>query len=384
VHVLFLHTARDWSGTARLFARAGRGISERGAKVTLLVTPDSNVHLAVSPRRDPGQPRHTPIPEPFEIIPLPTEGWFFSAARRLKKIFRRWDADAVFVTTDREHLIAATACWLARNGSVVRWTPVGKKLELGMAGQWAARLARTSYLFANETDRRAARLPGNSAGADIAEIGVDVASYPSKDDRPPAVEADSASDRKDTPPLKYIVCVYDPTSRGRAATAIRTISMLAPRHPNLRLMFVGPGSDDEDLRMQAAALRVLHLVSFLGDRDDVVTLMQDAHLGWVVADADTGAYGILDLMALAIPTVASESGVAERYIANGISGALYPPDDSASTAATVAGMLLSDETREAMGKAARTRVAREFPESEMIEGFDRAANNARSRGRREG
>jgi glycosyltransferase involved in cell wall biosynthesis len=367
-----------------LFARAGRGISERGAKVTLLVTPDSNVHLAVSPRRDPGQPRHTPIPEPFEIIPLPTDGWFYSAARRLKRIFRRWDADAIFVSTDREHLIAATACWMSRNGAVVRWTPVGKQLELGLAGQVAARLARTSYLFAGESDRRSARLPKNAVGTDVAEIGVDVSSYPAKDERSPSAEADSASDQKQTEPLRYIVCVYDPTSRGRAATAIRTISMLAPRHPNLRLMFVGPGSDDEDLRMQAAALRVLHLVSFLGERDDVVSLMQDAHLGWVVAEADTGAYGILDLMALGIPTVASEAGVAQRYIANGISGALYPPDDSASTAAAVAGMLLSDEVREAMGKAARTRVAREFPETSTIEGFDRAANNARSRGRRQG
>ena len=385
MHVLFLHTAREWSGTARLFARAGRGISERGAKVTLLVTPDSNVHLAVSPRRDPGQPRHTPIPEPFEIIPLPTDGWFFSAARRLRRIFRRWDADAIFVSNDREHLIAATACWMSRNGTVVRWTPVGQRLELGFAGRMGSRMARTFYLFASETDRRAASLPKNAAGADVAELGVDVSSYPANGDKAPTSEGDSASDQKQTEPLKYIVCVYDPTARGRAATAIRTISMLAPRHPNLRLMIVGPGSDDEDLRMQAAALRVLHLVSFLGERDDAVSLMQDAHLGWVVADADTGAYGILDLMALGIPTVASETGVAQRYIANGISGALYPPDDSASTAATVAGMLLSDDVREAMGKAARTRVTREFPETAMIEGFDRAANNARSRGgRRQG
>jgi glycosyltransferase involved in cell wall biosynthesis len=246
-------------------------------------------------------------------------------------------------------------------------------------------MARTFYLFASETDRRAADLPKSAVGTDVAELGVDVASYPTNGEKAPTSEGDSASDQKETEPLKYIVCVYDPTARGRAATAIRTISMLAPRHPNLRLMIVGPGSDDEDLRMQAAALRVLHLVSFLGERDDVVSLMRDAHLGWVVADADTGAYGILDLMALGIPTVASENGVAQRYIANGISGALYPPDDSASTAATVAGMLLSEDTREAMGKAARTRVAREFPETEMIEGFDRAANNARSRGgRRQG
>ena len=381
---MFLHSAREWSGTARLFARAGRGISERGAKVTLLVTPDSNVHLAVSPRRDPNQPRHTPIPEPFEIIPFSTEGWFFSAARRLRKIFRRWDADAIFVTTDREHLIAATACWLSRSGSVVRWTPVGKKLEMGMAGTWAARLGRTSYLFASETDRRAAAIPGNAIDSGVAEIGVDVASYPTDEVGTPAGEQDSAGERKEAAPLDYIVCVYDPTSRGRAATAIRTISMLAPRHPNLRLMIVGTGSDDEDLRMQAAALRVLHLVSFLGERDDEISLMQDAHLGWVVADADTGAYGILDLMALGIPTVASENSIAQRYVAHGISGALYPADDSASTAATVAGMLQSEESRVAMGKAARTRVAREFPEGPMIEGFDRAANSARSRGRRSG
>jgi glycosyltransferase involved in cell wall biosynthesis len=381
LHVLFLHTAREWSGTARLFARAGRGISERGAKVTLLVTPDSNVHLAVSPRRDPGQPRHTPIPEPFEIIPFATDGWFFTAARRLRRIFRRWDADTIFVSTDREHLIAATACRMSGNGTVVRWTPAGRKLEMGASGRWAARLARTAYLFSSEIDRRASNIPKNAIDVSIAEIGVDVSAYPADGEKQPPAEGETSAEQQPSA-NKYIVCIYDPTSRGRAATAIRTISMLAPRHPDLRLIIVGQGSDDEDLRMQAAALRVLHLVSFLGERDDVVSLMRDAHLGWVVAEADTGAYGILDLMALGIPAVGSEGGVAQRYIANGISGALYPSDDSASTAATVAGMLLSDETREAMGKAARTRVAREFPETAMIEGFDRAANNARTRGRR--
>jgi glycosyltransferase involved in cell wall biosynthesis len=387
VHVLFLHTAREWSGTARLFARAGRGISERGAKVTMLVTPDSNVHLNVSPRRDPGQARHTPIPEPFEIIPFSTDGMFFSAARRLKRIFRRWDADTIFVTTDREHLIAATACWMSRSGTVVRWTPSGTRLELGFSGRWGARLARTAYLFASDKDRRAAKIPKNAVDSSIVEIGVDVSTYPTNGAKAQGPEADvapAATDAKTGEPLKYIVCVYDPTSRGRAATAIRTMSMLSPRHPNLRLMIVGAGSDDEDLRMQTAALRMLHLVSFLGERDDVISLMQDAHLGWVVAEADTGAYGVLDLMALGIPTVASEDGVAQKYIANGISGALYPPDDSASTAAAVAGLLNREDARETMGKAARTRVAREFPETQMIEGFDKAANTARTRGRHQG
>ena len=344
------------------------------------MTPDSNVHLAVSPRRDPNQPRNTPIPEPFEIIPFSTRGWFYSAARRLRKIFRRWDADAIFVSTDSEHLIASTACRLSGNGAVVRWTPAGKKLEMGLGGRWASRLAPTLYLFANVTDQRAANIPKNALDSGIAELGVNVENYPTAS----AKAAEAPTDKEHNPALNYVVCIYDPTSRGRAATAIRTVSMLAPRHPNLRLIIVGPGSDDEDLRMQAAALRVLHLVSFLGERDDQINLMQDAHLGWVVAEGDTGAYGILDMMALGIPTVASEGGIAQRYIAHGISGALYPPDDSAGTAATVADMLKSEESREAMGKAARTRVMREFPESAMFEAFDRAANNARTRSRRSG
>jgi glycosyltransferase involved in cell wall biosynthesis len=383
LHVLFLHSARELSGTSRLFARAARGVSERGAKVSLLVTPDSNVHQAVSPRRDPNQPRHTPIPEPFEIIPFSTDGFFYFAARRLKRIFRRWDADAIFVTTDREHLVAATACRLAGNGAVVRWTPAGKRLELGTAGQWGNRIARTAYLFASDVDRARSSIPKNAIDADIAELGVNVANYPTE--RPKGTERAeqaSANDPKEGRALNYIVCVYDPNARGRAATAIRTISMLTTRHPNLRLMFVGAGSDDEDLRMQAAALRVLHLVSFLGERDDQVNIMQDARLGWVVADGDTGAFGVLDLMALGIPAIASERAVAARYIANGITGALYPPDDSASTAAAVAGLLKSEDDREAMGKAARARVTRAFSESAMIDAFDRVANNARTRSRR--
>jgi glycosyltransferase involved in cell wall biosynthesis len=91
---------------------------------------------------------------------------------------------------------------------------------------------------------------------------------------------------------------------------------------------------------------------------------------------------VLDLMALAKPLVASERGVAQHYVANGISGTLYPSDDSASTAAVVAGLLGNEEIRLAMGRAARTRVARDFPESGMIDGFARAAEMAQKRSKK--
>ena len=136
----------------------------------------------------------------------------------------------IFVSTDREHLIAATACWLARNGSVVRWTPSGQRLDMGPGGRWGTRLARTAFLFASETDRRAANIPKKALDSSIAEIGIDVANYPADGAKQEEGAPDPAVSEEQAESRKFIVCVYDPTARGRAATAIRTISMLAPRH----------------------------------------------------------------------------------------------------------------------------------------------------------
>ena len=379
MRVIFLHTAKEWSGTARAFARAARGLAERGSTVSMVTAPNSNVELGAGAPAGRLTPVHQQKPLPYDVIPFTAEGFWFFASRRLRKLFRRWDADAVFVTTDREHLLAAMTCFLARRGAVVRRTPAGVKLEMSLSGRFGSRLAPAVFLFANEADRHAAVLPKRAVRQAVAELGVNVDEYGPPNETPGVSPSDgTAADGEATRGEgRYIVCVYDPSSRGRAATAIRCVSMLAPRHPDLRLLIVGAGSDNEELRMQASALRILHLVSFLGERDDHVEIMRDANLGWVVAEGDTAAYGILDLMALSKPLVTGEAGVGQHYVANGISGALYPPDDSAATAAAVAGLLGHPESRQAMGRAARIRVARDFSENEMIEGFSRAAELAK-------
>ena len=368
MRVLFLHCAREWSGTARSFAVAARGLAARGFNVTFLAEPHSNVEQSASRMAtvaqkiggaESGGSREV---APFEIAPFSCEGPWFSTAWRLRHLFRRWDADVVLVHHEREHLIASMACWLGRSGRVVRRTPAGCRLEMGFGGKFAGWMTRTTYLFASESDIRLASLP-KGAATQVARLGVDSSRYP---DRTILAQEPKADE------IRYIICVYDPTSRGRAATAIRTVSMLAPRHPYLRLIIFGAGSDSEDLRMQAAALDVMHLVSFLGERDDHLTLMRDAELGWVVAEADTAAYGILDLMALGVPVIAAEGSVAETFVANMISGTLVPVEDAATTAATVVTLLSNEEQRIAMGSGARARVAREFPEAAMIDGFEAA------------
>jgi glycosyltransferase involved in cell wall biosynthesis len=368
VRVLFLHCAREWSGTARAFAVAARGLAARGYNVTFLAEPHSNVEQSASRMatvasriagEDPVATKKDVAP--FEVLAFSCDANWIACAWRLRHMFRRWDVDVLFIHGAREHLIAAAACWLGRGGRVIRRVSPGTTIEGGLKTKIAGWFCDTTWLFADDADRRKAALPKGTRSY-VAHLGVDASRYPER--------TVAANPRPED--IRYIICVYDPTSRGRAATAIRTVSMLAPRHPYLRLIIFGAGSDSEDLRMQAAALEVMHLVSFLGERDDHLTLMRDAELGWVVAEGDTAAFGILDLMALGVPLIAAEGSVAGTYVANQISGTLIPPEDAPATAAIVVTLLGSEEQRQAMGSAARLRVAREFPEAAMIDGFEAA------------
>lgn len=356
MHYLFVHAGHEWSGTARAFTAAAAGLAIRGHTVTLAVEPESTVERVVSQAAV--LPGNTQL---FHVAQLSLAGPRLSTAWHLQTLTRQANADVVFVHTDQEHAVAATAYRLGSGAGIVRRVPAGQTTDVHWSGRLATQLAPTVFLFASEPDRQATVLPRRVIASVVAPLGVNA----SKDI--PLTTPSEAPTRTD------IICVHDTSSRSRAATAIRTVAMLAPRHPGLQLVITGEGIYDDDLRMQAAALGILHLVEFLGDRADELQVMRGAQLGWIVADADTAAYGILDLMALGIPVLAATGTVAERYVLPNITGLLLPPDDAHLTAAHVAALLTNEPQRVTMGHAAHTRVVREFPERAMIDGFEHAA-----------
>lgn len=361
MRAVFLYTGVDWSGSARAFAVAARAFAEAGDPVTFVVDPQAHVK------------EHVPGAG-FEIAELDASGGWLNAALALRRILREKNADVVFVHTDREHLIAGVACWLGRRAAIVRRTPAGGRLYMGNGARFAARLRRTVYLFTHEADVRAAMLP-RGATTVVAELGVDPARYPVDLEGDELAQADAATADRDKG--SHFLCIYDLHARGRAAMAIRTLALLAPRHPAVHLFVVGPGSDYEDVRMHIAAVDLLPRVSLLGERDDVASLIAAADLGWVACEGDEAAFAMLDMMALGVPVVTAEDAIARRYVADGISGLVVPWGDAALAAGMVAGLLASPGRIDAMGEAARARVARDFGERGMLDGFDRAATLAR-------
>ncbi len=355
MHYLFVLAVHEWSGSARSFTAAARGLVARGHTVTIVVQPESIVEQVVS------QAAVTEGDSLFRIEPLSLRGVWLVAAWQLRVLVRQRRIDIVFVHTNREHLVAAAACCMGARFYIVRRIPTEHTANIHWSGRLASWLAPTSLMFASEADLRATAVPGRAKESVVVPLGVP---FP-----PPSLPLVEQGEDAGT----YIVCVHDASSRAQAATAIRTVAMLAPLHHDLQLVVIGESQYDDDLRMQAAALGVLPRINFLGERADEIHLMRGARLGWVVAGADTAAYAILDLMALGVPVLGKEGTVAERYVLPRITGVLLPPDDPYLTASTVAGLLSSNEQCSMMGDAARLRVAREFSEQAMIDGFERSA-----------
>jgi glycosyltransferase involved in cell wall biosynthesis len=361
VRALFLTESTAWTGTSRIFAAAAGGLTDRGYQVTAVCPPESAVEQRLSSLG-------------IDVVPVDLGGSAFAAARRLRRVVEERFLEVVFVHTEREALVAAFATWFANRGAVVRRAKVAEKLQVGWRGKLGARFAATGFVFPSALELRdAPPLPARALGAVLADVGVDAPSY---DAVKPVQRASIGAAGTN---VKLIVCIYDQTSRPRVATVFRTLALLAPRHPDLRLVLVGAGSDDEALRMHAAALGITRMVAYLGEREDRLAILRAADVGWVVASGDDAAYGFLDLMALRVPVLAERSDVAQRFVADGIGGILLPPGDAPATAAMATTFLAGDEQRMAMGNAAYVRVARDFSERAMVDAFARVTDAARDR-----
>ena len=361
MRVLFYHAAPEWDGRARWFAAAARALVDRGYQVTYTCPPESAAERRASYSG-------------FEVIPLETGGSLVAEAYRLRHLLRERFVEVVCVHTEREQLVASMATRLAERGAVLRRTPAGGVLRVSQRVKLAGRLAANGYVFTTQSDYTAAPSAPRSIGSSIVPIGVDTEVY---DEIRPAPRSSLGAGGA----TRLAVCLYDRGARERVGSVLRTVAMLAPRHPDLRLALLGAGSDHEDLRMHAAALGVTGIVSHLGERDDALAVMRAADIGWIVAGEDDAVYGALDFMAMRIPVLGERGSVVQRYVADGITGILLPPGDPPSSAAAMATFLAYEEQRSAMGNAGRVRVAREHALGPMAEAMQRAVESARDRSR---
>jgi glycosyltransferase involved in cell wall biosynthesis len=359
MRVLFLVSDGNWSARARAFVLAARGLRAKGHEVLIACESQCPVQVRVAESEVP-------------VIALEPDASSAGDTLQLRKALQEKAVDVVFVHTEDEMLVASSAVRLGRGaGAVIRRIAPFDVVNAGKGARFATRIAPTGLLFTTEADRAASDPGRHRIPSSVAPLGVDIAEHE-------GAEAVNKASLAAQPNARLIVCVHDGGDKRRVYSVLRTIALLAPRHPELHLAIVGATEPDE-LRMHGAALGINALVTYVGPAENELSIIRAADVGWVAAEGDAAALGALDFMACGIPVLAERSPLTEHYVADGIAGVLLAPADQTTTAGAVAAFLAKDEQTVAMGKAGRARLARDFSYDAMIRGFEQAITAAAQR-----
>lgn len=359
MRVLFYEPDHGWSGRSRVALTAAAGLAQRKHPVTI-VSPGSSRLARLAPEHG------------IELASVEREDGSGGTFRNLRRVLQDRFVEVVFVASEQDLRVVSSAARFASRGAIIRRVPSFSELRAQAGDRLARRMTSAGLLFSSAWERDHTSVSGWSIPPAVAPLGVDPGPYETIQAAPLARVGLPAGGT-------LIACVYEPSGRVRVATVFRTLALLVARHPHLRVVVVGPGSADEGLRMHAAALGVSSFVSFVGEQFEMAAVLRAADAVWVVASDDGGAYGFLDAMALRLPVIADRQPLAERYVADGITGILLTSEDPSLTASAVAAFLAHPARRQAMGQAGRTRVQREFSDTAMIDGFEAAAEAAAER-----
>jgi glycosyltransferase involved in cell wall biosynthesis len=158
---------------------------------------------------------------------------------------------------------------------------------------------------------------------------------------------------------------------------LRATARLRAEHPHLRLLIVGAGVGEPELRALARALDLGESARFLGAIYDEAELAPWFLCADAFAFPGTIGLSILHAFGYGLPVV-THARRAEHHpeiasLVDGENGVLFDPPDSLEALARALGVVLSDpDRRRSMGQAAHRTATELFTMERMVDGMERA------------
>jgi glycosyltransferase involved in cell wall biosynthesis len=141
---------------------------------------------------------------------------------------------------------------------------------------------------------------------------------------------------------------------------IRSVGLLKDKLPNLRLLFLGTGNLEEELRNLAKAQGVADAVFFAGNREDMARCVQAFDIGAQPSLEETSSFSLKEQMAAEKPVVTSDFPGCLEIVDDGVEGFTAPVGTVEPLAEAIRKLATDPALRLQFGKAGRARVLREF------------------------
>ena len=150
-------------------------------------------------------------------------------------------------------------------------------------------------------------------------------------------------------------------------TLLQALSTLQQQAWTLLLAGDDSGELGRQLHAQARELGIEARIRFLGQREDIPSLLAASDLLVAPSRREALSLALLEASAFGLPTVATQVGGTGEVIHEGQNGFLVPPDDPAALARALGPLLADRELRQACGARARARFEAGFSADQMLE-----------------
>ena len=150
----------------------------------------------------------------------------------------------------------------------------------------------------------------------------------------------------------------------RAAQELRRV------RPDVRLLVVGGGALEQDLRQQAAALGIDDVVTFTGWRNDAADLLCTFDVFVMSSLWEAMPVALLEAMSARLPVVATDVGQNRAILQHEAGGLIVPPADHGAIASAVGRLLEQPALAAAMAAHARRRVEDHYTVAHMVRRYE--------------
>jgi glycosyltransferase involved in cell wall biosynthesis len=349
---LHIDTQRTWRGGQRQVLLTVLGLRERGYRSALVAHPDGELAKRLS--------------EGHDLIKLaPRTEVDLHAGWRLSRIIKDLKPDVVHAHDP--HAVAAASLGLAFNTSMVRCPPLlaSRRVAFHLKGNAFSRwkyhqvdcfIAASDYIHKVLFDDgiAASKIVTVHEGIDIHRIQIEpVANIHAELWLPvhaPIVGATGALTAEKG--HRHLI--------DAAAAIVRDV-------PDARFVILGEGDHRPQLERQIKELHLEKHVFLPGFREDVLGFLRAFDLFVMPSLAEGLGTSLLDAMAAAKATVASNTGGIPEVVVDGETGLLVPPRDHHALAHAISTLLKDQALRARMGAAGLERVQRIFSAERMVE-----------------
>jgi glycosyltransferase involved in cell wall biosynthesis len=133
------------------------------------------------------------------------------------------------------------------------------------------------------------------------------------------------------------------------------------------------GRDDgigQELAIHAEGLGIAEHVVWTGPRDDVPALQRAADIGILCSHEEGFSNAVLEGMAARLPMVVTDVGGNGEAVIDGETGVVVPARATAQMGRVIARLARDERTRDALGRAARRRIAQLFTLDRCVEQYE--------------